>query len=257
MPSAMVWVKAIIGDLLIPAPEYEEQKTIAKQLNNTHKLITSRREQLIKLDELIKARFVEIFGDPVTNPKGWERKPLISEDCAIAFIGLTYKPSNVTKDGTVVLRSSNIQNSKLAFDDVVRVNAKIKDKLWVKDGDILMCTRNGSARLVGKVALIENLSEPMTLGAFMTIIRSPYYRYLLTYFQTEDFRRQIVCGKTTTVNQITINMLENILVPLPSKPLQDDFAKFVQKVEVTKAKLQQSLEKLETCYKALMQEYFS
>ena len=117
---------------------------------------------------------------------------------------------HVTNDGTIVLRSSNIQNSQLDFADTVRVNSSIKDKLFVKDNDILMCSRNGSARLVGKVALIKNLSEPMTFGAFMMIIRSRYYPYLMTYFQMEAFRRQISTGATTTINQITGNMLNKI-----------------------------------------------
>ena len=73
-----------------------------------------------------------------------------------------------------------------------------------------MCSRNGSAKLVGKVALINNLQEPMSFGAFMMIIRSNYYPYLQTYFQMDAFRRQIKTGATTTINQITGNMMGKI-----------------------------------------------
>ena len=173
-----------------------------------------------------------MFGDPVTNPMGWEQKKL----CEIAeyWNGLTYKPENVQENGIIVLRSSNIQNSALDFSDTVRVNCKIKDKQFVKQNDILMCSRNGSARLVGKVALISELSEPMSFGAFMMIIRSQYYSYLFTYFQTEAFRRQIRTGATTTVNQITNNMLNIITLPLPPLELQQQFADFVQQIDKSK-----------------------
>ena len=71
------------------------------------------------------------------------------------FIGLTYKPEDVVdEDGTIVLRSSNIQDGKLDFGDIVRVSCSVRDKLWVKENDILMCSRNGSAKLVGNTALI-------------------------------------------------------------------------------------------------------
>ena len=152
--------------------------------------------------------------------KGWEYKKL--GEIAKCAIGLTYKPENVTEElsGTIVLRSSNIQNSILDFNDIVRVNVPVKEDKIVKDGDILMCSRNGSIRLVGKVALIKNLKERMSYGAFMTIIRSQYNPYLFEYFKTPAFRQYLIAGKTTTVNQITVKMLNNLTVPLPPKSTQ-------------------------------------
>lgn len=152
--------------------------------------------------------------------KGWEYKKL--GEIAKCAIGLTYKPENVTEElsGTIVLRSSNIQNSILDFNDIVRVNIPVKEDKIVKDGDILMCSRNGSIRLVGKVALIKNLKERMSYGAFMTIIRSQYNPYLFEYFKTPAFRQYLIAGKTTTVNQITVKMLNNLTIPLPPKSTQ-------------------------------------
>ena len=98
-----------------------------------------------------------------------------------------YKPEQICDDGTIVLRSGNIQDGKISFSDIVRVNAPIKESL-VKEDDILMCSRNGSASLVGKVAMIPDINEPMTFGAFMTIIRSAEAKYLYLYFQSQDFR---------------------------------------------------------------------
>ena len=234
--------------------DIKEQVEICNVLDKINVLIQQNSKQIEKLDQLIKSRFIELFGDPETNPKGLEK--VLLSDIAEYFNGLTYSPDNVTNEGTIVLRSSNIQNSQLDFADTVRVNSSIKDKLFVKDNDILMCSRNGSARLVGKVALIKNLSEPMTFGAFMMIIRSRYYPYLMTYFQMDAFRRQIATGATTTINQITGNMLNKISLPLPNMADINEFATFVEQTDKSKLALQQSLEKLETLKKSLMQKYF-
>lgn len=159
------------------------------------------------------SQFIEMTGDPRTNPKGWPVKTL--PELATYSIGLTYKPENISEDGTIVLRSGNIQNSKIDLGDTVRVNCPIKESIYVQKNDILMCSRNGSAALVGKVAMIKDIPEPMTYGAFMTVIRSEYSDYLYLYFQSNDFREQVSTGKSSTMNQITQNMLDKISLPLP------------------------------------------
>lgn len=130
--------------------------------------------------------------------------------------------------------SSNIQNATLDFADIVRVSCKIGDKKYVQDNDILMCSRNGSARLVGKVALIKEVEEPMSFGAFMMIIRSAYYSYLMTYFQMPAFRMQIATGATTTINQITGRMLDAVKLPVPDADTINQFADFVKQVDKSK-----------------------
>ena len=227
---------------------------IATSLDKVTRIITLRKKQLEQLDELVKARFVELFGDPETNTKNY--KTVMLSEIAEYYNGLTYSPDNVSEDGTIVLRSSNIQNSQLDFADTIRVDCTIKEKLYVRDNDILMCSRNGSARLVGKVALIKNISEPMSFGAFMMIIRSAYYSYLMTYFQTDAFRRQIKTGATTTINQITGNMLNKITLPLPEMSEIDDFANFVKEVDKSKFVVQKALDEAQTLFDSLMQEYF-
>ena len=162
----------------------------------------------------------------------WPVKQL--SDIANYFIGLTYHPQDVSDDGILVLRSGNIQNARLAFTDNVRVKIRVKDQLLVQENDILMCSRNGSAALVGKVAKIPKLDEKVTFGAFMTIIRSNYSDYLFTYFQLDAFRRQISTSKTATINQITKAMLDKVSVPVPPMDLQEQFAAFVQQSDKSK-----------------------
>ena len=210
----------------------EKQQRIVDILKKTENIIESRQQELQKLDDLIRARFIELFGDPQRNPHGYKHTKL--SDIATYYNGLTYKPENVATEGTIVLRSSNIQNSQLDFADTVRVDCAIKERLMVQKNDILMCSRNGSAKLVGKVALIKDIQEPMSFGAFMMIIRSHYFGYLMTYFQMDAFRQQIKTSATTTINQITGRMLDDVTIPLPPMSLVDKFATFVEQIDKSK-----------------------
>lgn len=246
--------KQIVSAIEINVPDISRQEEVVCQLEKVSKIIQLRKQELQKLDELIKARFVELFGDAKLNPKGYPVKAL--SEIAEYWNGLTYKPENVADSGTIVLRSSNIQNAQLDFKDIVRVNCKIGDKKFVQKNDILMCSRNGSARLVGKVALIQGLDEPMSFGAFMMIIRSQYYPYLLTFFQTSAFREQIATGATTTINQITGNMLNKVMIPVPDVETINEFAAFVEQVDKSKVAVQKALDETQTLFNSLMQEYF-
>ncbi len=142
------------------------------------------------------------------------------------FIGITYKPDDVAEEGTIVLRSGNIQNSKLDLsNDIVRVKNVIPQKQIVRKNDILMCSRNGSLHLVGKCALIPDTNEKMTFGAFMTIIRSQFSSFLFHFFNSIFFREQLNTAQTTTVNQITLSKLTNIKIPIPPLPVQETIVK--------------------------------
>lgn len=248
--------KSIVESIKIPLPPKSTQLAIVSELDKINELIRLKKEQLKDFDNLAQSLFYEMFGDPVENEKGWEVKKL--GEIAKSAIGLTYKPENVTEElsGTVVLRSSNIQNSILDFNDIVRVNVLVKEDKMVNDGDILMCSRNGSFRLVGKVALIKGLKERMSYGAFMTIIRSPYNPYLFEYFKTPAFRQYLITGKTTTVNQITVKMLNNLTLPLPPLSLQQLFAQRIEQIEREKSEVQKSIQDLETLLASRMQYWF-
>ena len=164
------------------------------------------------------------------------------------YNGLTYKPADVSEMGTIVLRSGNIQNSKLEYSDIVRVKSNIKEKQYVKENDILMCSRNGSEKLVGKVAMIKEQEEKMTFGAFMLIIRSKYYTYLFSYFQSDDFRKKIKYGATTTINQITVNMLNKLELPMPEIKLQNQFSEIVKQIDKQKFESMIQLKMMEKIY---------
>ena len=224
--------KANLLQIEINVPDMDEQRRVVSILDKICQLIDLQQQELHSLDQLVKSRFIELFGDPQRNPHGYKHTKL--SDIATYYNGLTYKPENVAAEGTIVLRSSNIQNSQLDFADTVRVDCAIKERLMVQKNDILMCSRNGSAKLVGKVALIKDIQEPMSFGAFMMIIRSHYFGYLMTYFQMDAFRQQIKTGATTTINQITGRMLDEVTIPLPPMSLVDQFATFVEQTDKSK-----------------------
>ena len=119
-----------------------------------------------------------------------------------------------------------------------------------------MCSRNGSARLVGKCTLIPDLTEPMMFGAFMTIIRTPYNRYLRHFFDSHAFRAQLNGSATTTINQITKRMLDEIVVPFPSLDKQQRIACVLDRINDLTFKRKQQLEKLDELVKARFVEMF-
>ncbi|MBL8892224.1 MAG: restriction endonuclease subunit S [Planctomycetaceae bacterium] len=150
---------------------------------------------------------------PFQLPAGWVWARL--GNIGKTNIGLTYSPQDVSDFGTPVLRSSNVQNGRLDFADLVRVRCEPKQSVMVQDGDLLICVRNGSRALVGKVALIENLKEPSAFGAFMAIFRSRVNPFLFHFICSPLFRRMIDDVNTTTINQITQSNLRSTLAPIP------------------------------------------
>lgn len=235
-------------------PSLDFQKEVVKQLDKIESLIKDKEHQRQKFAELIESKFYNIFGDLQKNSKNF---PIVNlTDIAEYWNGLTYKPIDVSTEGTTVLRSSNIQDNSLDFNEIVKVNCDIKERYFVKENDILMCSRNGSAKLVGKVALIEKISEPMSFGAFMMIIRSKYCSYLYSYFQNSAFRSQIKNGTTATINQITRNMLNKIKLPLPPIELQKEYTIFMEKVKNQIFICNKQISKLIELKKSKMQDYF-
>lgn len=149
---------------------------------------------------------------PFDIPETWKWVRLGS--IGYTNIGLTYSPKDVANEGTIVLRSSNIQNGQMDYGDLVRINGDIPDNKMCKVGDILICARNGSKRLVGKAALVDK--EGMSFGAFMAIFRSICNDYVLNVINSAYFRNSLLGDTgTTTINQITQDMLKNALIPLP------------------------------------------
>ena len=250
---------AILKQIEIPLPPLPEQQRIVAILDEAFAAIAKAKANAEQNLKNAKELFYNYLHSIVTNQSnGWEIKKLA--EVAEYFNGLTYSPKDVHNEGTIVLRSSNVQNDELDFSDIVRVNLTVKDKIIVKDGDILMCSRNGSKRLVGKTATIKNLDEVMTFGTFMMIIRSQYNPYLSWFFKSNDFRKQISGGENTMINQITRYMLDDVVLSFPPIQAQQTI---VQKLDALSAETkrleaiyQRKIEDLEELKKSVLAKAF-
>ena len=159
---------------------------------------------------------------PFDIPDSWEwvRLGSIGE----TNIGLTYKPSDVSSDGVPVLRSNNILNGQMNYSELLHVSCTVPERAYAHKGDILICARNGSRALVGKSAIVD--ADDMAFGAFMAIYRSPCNPYIQLFINSYLFRGQLEGATTTTINQVTQEMLKRQLCPLP--PIQEQL-RIVQK----------------------------
>ncbi len=235
--------KGVLETLKVNCPELKNQISIANEIENIKTAIKYKNSELLCLNEAVQSEFIEMFGEDLYNTS---KKCKVSDVCT-ALIGLTYKPVNITESGTIVLRSGNIKNQELYLkDDIVRVSdITIKDEKYIKDKDILMCSRNGSARLVGKSCLIRNPEEKMSFGAFMTVIRTDYPYFMQSFFSSDFFKKQLVGVKTASVNQITTSMLYAYETIRIDKKKEKLFATFVQQINKSKFVVKQQIADLQ------------
>lgn len=181
-------------------------------------------------------------------PEHWDVKRL--KFLGDIILGLTYSPENITNEdnGTLVLRSSNIQNGKLVFEDNVFVNSDIPQKMITTEQDILICSRNGSRSLIGKCALIEKYGLNQTFGAFMTVYRTPYRKFVYYALNSEIFKSQLGLFLTSTINQLTTQVLGNFNIAFPPRDEQTAIAHYLDtklgEIDALIDKQQTLLEKL-------------
>ncbi len=220
----------------IPLIRKEEQTQIANFLDRK----TEQIDELIRIKErrieLLQEQRTALINQAVTKgldpnvemkPSGVEWIGEIPRHWTItrlkylgeSIIGLTYKPEEITdeKNGILVLRASNIRNGKPSFLDNVYVNAVVDEKLYLKTGDILICSRSGSRELIGKNITITEKLEGITFGVFMTVFRTKYYRFISCFLNSQIFKNQSGLFLTSTVNQLTINTLNNFLICFPTE----------------------------------------
>lgn len=186
-------------------------------------------------------------------PEEWEVKQLgqIGE----SLIGLTYSPADVREYGTLVLRSSNIQEGNLQFNNNVFVVKEIPKRIMVRPEDILVCVRNGSRDLIGKSAILDERVIGMTFGAFMAVFRSSGGKYVSYLFQSEIIKKQINEHLGATINQITNKSLNSFIVPIPPTDSEKHaIATTLNDVDELLASLDQLIAKKRDIKQAAMQQ---
>jgi type I restriction enzyme S subunit len=187
--------------------EMEQQIDILKQYKTS--LITETVTKGLNKAAPMKDSGIDWIGK---MPVHWELKRL--KYIGTAKNGLTYAPENISDDGVLVLRSSNIQEGELAFEDNVYVKMKIPSELIVKENDILICSRNGSRELIGKCVLIDKKISGHTYGAFMCVFRSCYNQFIYYVFQSNLFNYYLGNYLTSTINQLTNANLYSMEIPI-------------------------------------------
>lgn len=200
----------LVGQNMEDGSASELVEKLSKEINNS-----PRRE--VTTDEI-----------PYEIPGNWSWCRL--SDIGTTNIGLTYHPEDVVIDGIPVLRSNNIKNNKMDFDDLIKVNCEIREKQYINENDILICARNGSKALVGKCAIYNGELGMTSFGAFMAVYRTWCFEYVYYYFQTKVFRRYFENENNKQINQVTQAILKDAIIPLP--PMNEQ-KRIVKKIKET------------------------
>lgn len=252
--------KSIVESIEIPLPEVNQQKEIAEKFKKLEQLISLRKQQLAKLDELVKARFVEMFG---TYPKNENGFPVaVISDVANVSVGVVIKPAQyyVTEEcGIKAFRSLNIGEMYIKDSDWVYFSTEGNEsnkKSQLHENDLLI-VRSGAP---GTSCVVTKEFEGC--NAVDVIIAHPNLSkvnpwYLCAYINYPHGKKQIEEGTGGAAQQhFNVGKCNNLKILLPPLEPQNQFAAFVERVNQQKQTVQQSLEKLELMKKALMQKYF-
>ena len=247
--------KSNIGTTMISAPcSRSEQTRIVNLLYLIDNRIRKQQQVIDTLKKYKRGLLNKIFSK--TDGKAYPTVYL--SEVADFLQGLTYRPSDVGNSGYLVLRSSNIQNGMLSFDDCVYVDKSIPESLQVKCADVIMCVRNGSKSLVGKTALISNDMPMTTWGAFMMIVRSKLNdTYIFHYLNSQMFFSQVFKDTgTATINQITKGILNECKLPLPPVEERRKNSKTLSSFDTKIQNEERNLASLMEIRKALLQQLF-
>ena len=232
-----------IEDLIIPVPDVTKQELIAKQLDKLTYIITLRTNELKQLDDLIKARFVEMFGDPVANNKGWKTKPLLDMGKCKNGMNFHYDDSGIEisclgvgdfKDLSVIDNTKKLS--------IVSLNEMPSEEYLLKDGDIVFVRSNGNKDLVGRSLAIYPGNLPTTFSGFCIRYRihddEITVLYLLRVLKMESMRKKMA-GRGANIQNLNQQILGTLVIPVPPIELQNQFADFVRAVD--KSKFMQTL----------------
>ena len=255
-----------LNKIIVPIRPIEEQKKIAAELQNIDKLIELRKQQLSKLDELVKSRFIEMFGDPMLNPKEWDVVNISSVIGGKVSNGFFAKRDDYCDNGNVqVLGVTNIVNRMYSnIEELPKTNGTQSDieKYGVKYGDMLFCRSSLVAEGIGKASIVPS-ETPNNVLFECHVIRLPLDldkcvpEFMQVLSTTDYFRNQIISqSKTATMTTIGQDGILKTDIILPPLDLQKEFLQFVEQTDKLKFEVKQSLDKLETLKKALMQKYF-
>lgn len=259
--------QAAMRKMQIPSRSIDEQKYIVDELNRIIRIKEQRQHELRLLDDLIKARFVEMFGEPQNNPFNWEIVNISEVVSGKVSNGFFAKRDNYYDDGNVsVLGVANIVNRMYSkVDELPRTNANDNDlkKFGVKYGDMLFCRSSLVAEGIGKASIVPE-DAPSNILFECHVIRLPLNlrvcvpEFMQTLSTMDFFRNQVISqSKTATMTTIGQNGILKTNIILPPIEKQREFYNFVHQVDKSKVAVQKALDETQVLFDSLMQKYFA
>lgn len=250
--------KQIVASIEINVPDIKEQEDVVRVLEKTSALMGLRKKELELLDELIKARFVELFGDPVSNPKRWEKKAL-SDEAEIKigpFGSLLHKEDYIT-GGHALVNPSHIVDGKIALDDKLTVSDEKYGELsayHLQIGDVVMGRRGE----MGRCAVVEQVG--LLCGTGSLLIRTngdlsaDYIQKIISFPSFKRTIEDMAVGQT--MPNLNVPIVSAFQIIKPPKKVQDQYYAFVAQVDKSKVAVQKALDEAQVLFDSLMQQYF-
>ena len=217
---------------------FEKQKQIVHKLKVIEKIMTNLNDELKLFDELIKARFVEMFGDPILNEKGWKTKSLLDMGNCKNGMNFHYDDKGVKisclgvgdfKDLSVIDNTKEL--------NIVSLNKMPSEEYLLKDGDIVFVRSNGNKDLVGRCLAVYPGNIPTTFSGFCIRYRKDDNEltvpYILRALKMESMRRKMV-GRGANIQNLNQQILGMLVIPIPPIELQEQFADFVRQIDKSK-----------------------
>ena len=254
--------KATLSKVKVNIHSMQEQQEIVYVLNQATALIELHQQQLQKLDELVKARFVELFGNPVINNKGWNVSDLGQLTIKIGS-GATPKGGKEAyqTDGISLIRSMNVHNGKFEYKELAHISdeqAARLENVAVEKNDVLL---NITGASVARSCVVPTNVLPARVNQHVCIIRCKdsimpdFINSLLIDDNYQDLLWSIA-GSGATREAITKQQVESLQIILPPISKQEEFSKFINRVDKSKVAVQKSLDEAQLLFDSLMQQYF-
>ena len=253
--------KKNVSEYEISLPPLPVQREAVEKLSAVEKQVYCTEQQIAQLDQLVKSRFVEMFGDPIVNPKKWDTLTL--KELGELKNGVNFK----SIDGGFEIKCLGVADFKdryaindMALINKVSLNGEPNESQLLKDGDIVFVRSNGNKALVGRCVSVFPGAEKVTFSGFCIRFRNQSDELNLDYLLNclkSDSMRKAMAGRGANIQNLSQALLSKLEIPMPPLPLQQDFAAFAAQVDKTRAIAQQQIYKLQTLYDSLAQDYFS
>ena len=246
--------------MVMPLIDLVKQDEIIACMDKIQSIIEMRQQELDELDNLVKARFVEMFGDPVINEKEWVTKPLL--DMGICKNGMNFHYNDCGVEinclGVGDFKNLSVIDNTEQLSTVL-LNEMPSEEYLLKDDDIVFVRSNGNKALVGRSVAVYPGDIPITFSGFCIRYRKQddavTIPYLLRVLKTDSIRRKMA-GRGANIQNLNQQILGNLIIPVPPIELQNQFSDFVKRIDKSKVAIKKSLDETQILFDSLMQKYF-